>query len=224
MEKQWGKEKLILDGMMVAYGFSVSAVGALLPVFLREFSLSAVLGGAVAGPRGWEASRRPSWAAPSPTGSGSSAPDYHVRSLLGLPRGSRPDRSYSALLAVFFSIGFTTRLVDTLANARVSDISGADRPRRLALLPRRLRNRRPARSPVLPMAFRASVLEALDRRPGFGFRRLDGVVLLRGGPPDSGRGAPGTAVRSRGPALPLRDAPCGSSWARWPCTACTSRA
>ena len=135
MAKKAGTETLVLNAMMVAYGFSVSAVGSLLPAFLQEFSLSAVLGGAVAGAQG-------AGGIASALLGGAIADRVHKPRALTIMfglfsaclAGAALIGSYAALLAVFFSIGFTTRLVDTLANARVSDLSGADRPKGLALL------------------------------------------------------------------------------------------
>jgi fucose permease len=135
MERQTEKEKLLLYGMMVTYGFSVSAVGALLPVFLREFSLSAVLGGAVAGAQGLGG------IASALLGGAIADRVRKTRALTivfgffsACLAGAALIGSYPALLAVFLAIGFTARLLDTLSNARVADISGADRPRSLALL------------------------------------------------------------------------------------------
>lgn len=129
------RETLALNIMMAAYGFSVTSVGALLPVFLKEFSISAALGGAVAGAQGLggiatiflggtvadRIDKR--------LGIAVSFGAYALALLCAAFIGS-----YPALLALFFSIGFVTRILDALANARVADISGTDRNKRLSLL------------------------------------------------------------------------------------------
>ncbi|MFA6504934.1 MAG: MFS transporter [Treponemataceae bacterium] len=135
MSKQTNIEPLALNLMMVVYGFSLTSVGALLPIFLREFSISPALGGAVAGAQGvggivtlffggWFADKIDKLRA-SAIMFGAYAFALCCSAFIG---------AYATLLIVFFCIGLTTRLLDTLVNARTADTAGADRTRRLSLL------------------------------------------------------------------------------------------